>query len=140
MDDRYRLMKKSSLSFVVATAAICLPATALMASTAHAQSAYSLRPPTAEESQESDWRVIAARCGTPLFEKGFLKQSKAMVAAGLVSSHRDPIEVEKKISNLRRNPLQLIATSADCPAKLAELRELQAQRAKQVRSGRRSAN
>ena len=32
------------------------------------------------EQQEADYRVIAARCGTPGFERAFYKQSKAAVA------------------------------------------------------------
>ena len=53
--------------------------------------------------------MIAARCGTPAFEKVFYKQSKAAVAAGLVSKNRDAAQVEKNITGLRRSPFVLVA-------------------------------
>jgi hypothetical protein len=78
----------------------------------------------ASEQLESDWRVIAARCGTPAFEKAFTRSSKAAVAAGLVVKGRDPAGVEKRITAMRRNPIMLVSASADCPARLAQLSEL----------------
>jgi len=84
------------------------------------------------EQQEADDRVVAARCGTPAFEKGFYKQSKAAVAAGLVVKHRDPVQVEKTVTALRRNPVVLIATQAECPAQLDRLRQIQKDRAKML--------
>jgi hypothetical protein len=78
----------------------------------------------ASEQLESDWRVIAARCGTPAFEKAFTKSSKAAVAAGLVVKGRDPVAVEKNITAMRRNPIVLVSASADCPARLAQLSEV----------------
>lgn len=76
------------------------------------------------EQEEADNRVIAARCGTPAFEKAFMKQSTALVAAGRVSGKRRPADVERSITAMRRNPVALISASADCPAQLARLSEL----------------
>ena len=87
--------------------------------------------------READYRVIAARCGTPAFEKQFFKQSKAAVAGGLVDGLSNAGAAEKQIESRRRNPLQLVATSADCGEKLALLKTVQQQRAKEVRTGRR---
>lgn len=84
--------------------------------------------PTAGEQQEADWRVIAARCGTPAFEKSFFRQSSAAVAAGLVSPGRAPAQVEKSITALRRSSLVLVARTADCPERLSQLAALQRQR------------
>jgi len=78
--------------------------------------------------QEADYRVIAARCGTPAFEKAFTRQSRAAVIAGLVSPNREAATVEKSITALRRSPLALVATSTDCPAQIAQLAVIQRQR------------
>ncbi len=88
--------------------------------------------PLSSAQQEADDRVVAARCGTPAFEKGFYKQSKAAVAAGLVVKHRDPVQVEKTVTALRRNPVVLVATQADCPAQLDRLRQIEKDRAKML--------
>lgn len=88
------------------------------------------------EQQEADYRVIAARCGTPAFEKAFFKDSKAAVTAGLISKGRDSAEVEKTITSLRRSPFVLVAVSADCPAQLAQLKEIQKNRAESIRKTR----
>ena len=90
------------------------------------------------EQQEADYRVIAARCGTPGFERAFYKQSKAAVAAGLVVKHRDPVQVEKTVTALRRNPVVLIGTQADCPEQVVRLKELQKERAKALGTSRKS--
>jgi len=87
------------------------------------------------EQLEADYRVIAARCGTPSFEKSFYKQSKAAVAAGLVTRHRDPAQVEKTVTALRRNPVVLIGAQSDCPAQIEHLKEIQKERAKSLRKG-----
>ena len=87
------------------------------------------------EQLEADYRVIAARCGTPGFEKAFYKQSKAAVAAGLVTRHRDPAQVEKTVTALRRNPVVLIGAQSDCPAQIDRLKEVQKERAKTLRKG-----
>ncbi|MBT2323333.1 hypothetical protein J7E62_13360 [Variovorax paradoxus] len=104
----------------VAVAGIWLPA--------GAQSAMELALAAPNEQQEADYRVIAARCGTPAFEKAFFRHSRAAVAAGLVSKGRDPVDVEKSIAARRRSPLVLVATPADCPSQLAQLKELQKKR------------
>lgn len=91
--------------------------------------------PTQAEQQEADYRVIAARCGTPAFEKSFFQHSRAVVAAGLIVKDKDPVLVEKTITALRRSPFVLVAASADCPAQLAQLKEIQTRRS--VRAPRR---
>ena len=103
---------------------------------AHAQttSAAGISPESSEQL-EADYRVIAARCGTPAFEKSFYKQSKAAVAAGLVTRHRDPAQVEKTVTALRRNPVVLIGAQSDCPAQIEHLKEVQKQRAKSLHKG-----
>jgi hypothetical protein len=95
--------------------------------------------PLNSEQQEADYRVIAARCGTPAFEKAFTRQSKALVAARMVSPNRDALAVERSITALRRSPLTLVAASTDCPAQLAQLADLQKQRSSLVKPSRRSA-
>jgi len=93
-------------------------------------------PPGLAEQQEADWRVIAARCGTPAYEKAFYKQSRAAVAAGLVVRNRDPVQVEKTITALRRSPFVLVATQADCAAELQRLAELKKSRSVLLKSAR----
>jgi hypothetical protein len=96
--------------------------------------------PKVTEQEEADYRVIAARCGTPAFEKAFMKQSMAAVSAGLVSSgrHSTPADTEKAITALRRSPFVLVAASADCKEQLARLAELQKSRSGVVKSARSS--
>jgi hypothetical protein len=101
-----------------------------------AQTARQPAAPHAAEQQEADYRVIAARCGTPAFEKGFFKDSRAAVAAGLVNKNRMPADVEKSVEALRRSPFVLVATNADCPSQLAQLKELQKTRKEAIRTGR----
>ncbi|OUM04005.1 hypothetical protein [Variovorax sp. JS1663] len=103
---------------------------------AEAQTMRQSAAPTAAEQQEADWRVIAARCGTPAFEKGFYKESRAAVAAGLVNKNRPPADVEKSVEALRRSPFVLVASNADCPNQLAQLKELQKTRKGMARPGR----
>lgn len=91
--------------------------------------------PISGEQQEADYRVIAARCGTPAFEKAFYKQSRAAVSAGLVIKNRDPVQVEKTITSLRRSPFVLVATQADCAAELQRLAEVQKARGALVGRG-----
>ncbi|SEA95591.1 hypothetical protein [Variovorax sp. YR216] len=88
------------------------------------------------EQQEADYRVVAARCGTPAYEKAFFNQSKAAVAAGLVSKNRPPAEVEKTIATLRRSPFVLVAAPADCPAQIKQLDELRSTRSALLKSSR----
>jgi hypothetical protein len=92
----------------------------------------------AAAQQEADWRVIAARCGTPAFERSFYRQSKAAVAAGLVARNRDPVELEKTITSLRRSPVVLVASTADCPEQLKQLAQLQKDRASALKGGHRA--
>ena len=80
------------------------------------------------EQLEADYRVIAARCGSPAFEKAFFNSSKAAVAAGLISKTQRPAQQEKAITALRRSPSILVAAHADCPAQLALLKDVQKRR------------
>ena len=116
--------------------AILMAAAIAVPSMAAAQAAGATGSGLSAEQQEADYRVIAARCGTPAFEKAFFRQSKAAVAAGLVSKHRDPAEVEKTITALRRSPLVLVAAPADCPEQLKMLAELQKSRSSLVKTKR----
>lgn len=84
---------------------------------------------------EADYRVIAARCGTPAFERQFSKQSRAAVAAGLIVRNQDSVALEKAIEARRRNPLQLVNTGADCAEKMSLLKAVQQQRAQAIRTG-----
>ncbi|MEZ2299979.1 hypothetical protein [Variovorax sp. RCC_210] len=84
---------------------------------------------------EADYRVIAARCGTPAFEKQFSKQSRAAVAAGLIVRNQESASIEKAIEARRRNPLLLVSTKADCVEKMSLLKAVQQQRAQAVRTG-----
>ncbi|MGJ7510748.1 hypothetical protein [Variovorax sp. GT1P44] len=104
--------------------------------TAAAQSTGSMGAVLSSEQQEADYRVIAARCGTPGYEKAFFRQSKAAVAAGLVSKHRDPVEVEKTITALRRSPFVLVAAPADCAEQLKMLAEVQKSRSSLIKTRR----
>ena len=110
-----------------AIAAVMMAASIGMPSTAGAQQAADAAL-MAGEQQEADFRVIAARCGTPAFEKAFYKQSRTAVAAGLVVKNRDPVQVEKTVTSLRRSPVVLVATQADCAAELKRLAEVQKRR------------
>lgn len=92
--------------------------------------------PVPAEQQEADYRVIAARCGTPAFEKAFYYQSRAAVAAGLVNKNRPPADVEKTVTALRRSPFVLIAANADCPVQLKQLANLQKSRSELIRTSR----
>lgn len=90
--------------------------------------------PPVTEQEEADNRVIAARCGTPKFEKAFTRQSTALVASGRLSPKRRPADVEKAITALRRNPVTLISASADCPAQLERLSQLQKSRSAVIKT------
>jgi hypothetical protein len=90
----------------------------------------------AAEQQEADYRVIAARCGTPAFEKAFFNQSRAAVNAGLISKNRPAADVEKSITALRRSPFVLVAAPTDCPAQLKQLSELQKSRSALIHTAR----
>lgn len=90
--------------------------------------------PPVTEQEEADNRVIAARCGTPKFEKAFTRQSTALVASGRLSAKRRPADVETAITALRRNPVTLISASADCPAQLERLSQLQKSRSAVIKT------
>jgi hypothetical protein len=123
-------------------ARICIAALAAAASnivgSAPAQVSASAASILSAEQHEADLRVIAARCGTPAFEHSFFRQSKAAVSAGLVVKNRDPVEVEKAITSLRRSPVVLVAGPADCADQLKQLAELQRQRSLVLKSPRKS--
>ncbi len=93
----------------------------------------------AAEQQEADYRVIAARCGAPAFEHAFYKQSRAAVAAGVVVKNRDPVEVEKAITAMRRSPVVLVASNSECPDQLKQLAEVQKQRSGSIHGSRKTA-
>ena len=75
-----------------------------------------------QEQSEADDRVIAARCGTPAFEKIFFRNSQAAVRAGAVARGKRPEDSEKAITQLRRSPLVLVSSNADCPSQLDRLK------------------
>ena len=60
----------------------------------------------------------------------------AVVSAGLIAKDRRPVEVEKSITSLRRNPLILVAGPSDCTAQLGQLAALQKSRNALVRTAR----
>ena len=91
---------------------------------------------TGPEQREADLRVIAARCGTPAFERAFSRQSTAAVKAGLISRDRPPADTEKKITALRRSAFVLVTSTSDCPAQLAQLAALQKIRSALVKAAR----
>ncbi len=119
-----------ALAFVT-LASLCL-APATQAQDSHSR----LSAPLSGEQQEADYRVIAARCGSPAFEKAFFKQSRAFVATGIVSKSRHPVDVEKSVSTLRRSPFVLVAAPSDCPAQMAMLKELQKSRGDVLKKAR----
>lgn len=116
-----QMMRYSGIGTVLFTAGFAL------GGGAHAQIA-AAGVPGEQEQREADYRVVAARCGSPAFEKTFSAQSRNAVAAGLVSQRAEPAVIEKSIGSLRRSSLTLVATSSDCPAKLAQLADLQRSR------------
>ena len=111
-----------------AFAGICL--------SAGAQAAPAAGLPISSEQLEADYRVIAARCGSPAFEKAFFNASRAAVAAGLISKTQRPAQLEKAITALRRSPLILVASPADCPAQLALLKDVQKRRSGSLKGTR----
>jgi hypothetical protein len=60
----------------------------------------------------------------------------AVVSAGLIAKDRRPVEGEKSITSLRRNPLILMAGPSDCAAQLGQLAALQKSRNAVVRTAR----
>jgi hypothetical protein len=122
-------MKPPRFAFAaLATAALAGACLSALAQTAPAPAARNV-----SEQLEADYRVIAARCGSPAFEKAFFNGSRAAVAAGLISKSRDPAEVEKTITALRRSPFVLVTATADCPAQMVLLKDLQKRRSEAMR-------
>lgn len=79
---------------------------------------------------EADYRVVAARCGTPAFEKKFYQQSRQYVAASN-GQDKEAINVqERKIERLRRNPISLIGSQSDCKVQGDELKRVVDERSK----------
>jgi hypothetical protein len=115
---------------------VILAATAVAIIVPLTTSAQPASVPVPAEQQEADYRVVAARCGTPAFERAFYNQSRAAVAAGLVNRNRPSADVEKTVTALRRSPFVLVAAQADCPAQLKQLGELQKSRSEIIRTSR----
>ncbi|MBU1360897.1 MAG: hypothetical protein KJ901_19335 [Gammaproteobacteria bacterium] len=114
-------------------------AAGLLACTAGA--AWSATAPSAseQEQREADDRVIAARCGTPAFEKQFFRSSQAAVRATSIARGRRPEDSEKAITALRRSPFILVSSNADCAAQLDRLKEVMRARPAQ-RGSQKSGN
>jgi len=98
----------------------------------HAQTQALATDPIAAAQAEADNRVIAARCGSPVFEKAFFRQSQAAVRAGLLSNRRRPEQNEKMITALRRNPYTLVSIQSDCAAQLERLKQVMKDRSRTV--------
>ncbi|MDN4591735.1 hypothetical protein DBA29_24935 [Xenophilus aerolatus] len=78
----------------------------------------------AQLQREADYRVVAARCGTPAFETKFFTQSRNFVAASNGNRQDSTARQERAIESLRRNPITLISAQADCKAQSDELKRL----------------
>ena len=73
---------------------------------------------------EADYRVVAARCGTPAFEKKFYQQSRQFVAASNGQDKEVTARQERTIERLRRNPIALIGSQTDCKLHGDELKRV----------------
>lgn len=80
--------------------------------------------------QEADYRVVAARCGTPAFEKQFYIQSRQFVAASNGQDKEAIARQERAIERLRRNPLSLIGSQSDCKVQGEELKRVMDERSR----------
>jgi hypothetical protein len=101
------------------------------------QTQWSTDPALVAQAQvEADDRVIAARCGSPAFEKQFFRQSQAAVRAGLISDRTNPARVEQAITALRRNPTVLVTANVDCAAQLQRLRQVVKARSQSIGTAR----
>lgn len=78
----------------------------------------------AQLQREADYRVVAARCGTPAFETKFFTQSRNFVATSNGNRQDSTARQERTIESLRRNPITLISAQADCKAQSDELKRL----------------
>lgn len=85
---------------------------------------------------EADYRVVAARCGTPAFEKKFYQQSRQFVAASNGQDKEAINRQERTIERLRRNPIALIGSQSDCKVQGDELKRVMDERSRS-RSGQR---
>lgn len=112
---------------------LCLmPSLALAQSVSPTPEAAASSPAQARQL-EADYRVMAARCGTPAFEKQFTRQSRAAVAAGWIEKTVDPAATEKAIETLRRNPITLVSNRAACDSRMVELKQVMQQRSERLR-------
>lgn len=79
---------------------------------------------------EADYRVVAARCGTPAFERVFFANSQRFVAASNDHDRQATGRQESAIRLMRRNPITLIESQSDCKSQGAILQRLLAERSK----------
>lgn len=79
---------------------------------------------------EADYRVVAARCGKPAFEKAFFVSSQQFVAASNDRDRQATARQESAIRSMRRNPITLIGSQSDCKAQGAILQRLMVDRSK----------
>lgn len=79
---------------------------------------------------EADYRVVAARCGTPAFEKKFYLQSRQFVAASNGQDKEAAARQERTIERLRRNPIALIGSQSDCKLQGDELKRVMDERSR----------
>lgn len=79
---------------------------------------------------EADHRVVAARCGTPAFERAFFAKSQRFVAASNDHDKQATARQESAIRSMRRNPITLIGSQSDCKSQGAILQRLLAERSK----------
>ena len=112
---------------------LCLMPSMALAQSAFPTSAPDTPSPAQGRQLEADYRVMAARCGTPAFEKLFTRQSRAFVAAGWIEKTADPAATEKAIETLRRNPLMLVSNRAACDSRMVELKQVMQERSERLR-------
>jgi hypothetical protein len=79
---------------------------------------------------EADYLVVAARCGTPAFEKKFYLQSRQFVAANNGQDKEAAARQERTIERLRRNPIALIGSQTDCKLHGDELKRVMDERSR----------
>lgn len=87
--------------------------------------------------READYRVVAARCSTPAFEKNFYVQSQDFVAASNGHDRESTARQESAIRSMRRNPIALIGSQTDCKLQGARLKQIMDER-NRGRTSRRS--
>ena len=79
---------------------------------------------------EADYRVVAARCGTPALEKKFYQQSRQFVATSNGQDKEATARQDRSIERLRRSPIALIGSQADCKARGDELKRVMDERSR----------